>query len=71
MPEMSRLVSVYMKELRKTRKEKPKHVREALETYIQLWEDVIRKGLVRPWDEIDFALKEIEAHGGLYRAAQD
>ena len=71
MPERSRLVSVYMKELRQTRKEKPEHVREALETYIQLWEDVIRKGLVRPSDEINLALKEIDAHGGLYRAAQD
>ena len=46
MPQKSRLVSGYLKELRKTRKEKPDQVREALEMYVQLWESVIRKGII-------------------------
>ncbi len=71
MPEKSRLVSGYLKELRLTRKEKPTQIREALEIYIQLWESVVRKGLVSPDDEIGEALKKIDASGGLYQAAQD
>ncbi len=71
MPEKSRLVSGYLKGLRQTRKEKPDQVREALEIYIQLWESVIRKGVVGSDDEIGEALKKIEASGGLYQAAQD
>jgi len=71
LPEKSRLVSGYLKELRHTRKEKPTQIREALEIYIQLWESVVSKGLVSPDDEIGEALKKIDASGGLYQAAQD
>ena len=56
MPQKSRLVSGYLKELRKTRKEKPDQVREALEIYVQLWESVIRKGIISPDDDIGEAL---------------
>ena len=71
MPQKSRLVSGYLKELRQTRKEKPDQVREALEIYVQLWESVIRKGIISPDDDIGEALKKIDAIGGLYQAAQD
>jgi hypothetical protein len=71
LPQKSRLVSGYLKELRKTRKEKPDQVREALEIYVQLWESVIRKGIISPDDDIGEALKKIDAIGGLYQAAQD
>ena len=71
MPQKSRFVSGYLKELRQTRKEKPDQVREALEIYVQLWESVIRKGIISPDDDIGEALKKIDAIGGLYQAAQD
>ncbi len=71
MPEKSRLVSGYLKELRQTRKEKPDQIKEALEIYIQLWESVIRKGIIVPDDDIGEALKKIDASGGLYQAAQN
>jgi hypothetical protein len=71
LPQKSRLVSGYLKELRQTRKEKPDQVREALEIYVQLWESVIRKGIISPDDDIGEALKKIDAIGGLYQAAQD
>jgi hypothetical protein len=71
LPDKSRVVSGYLKELRQTKKEKPDQIREALEIYIQLWESVIEKGLIQPDDEIDEALKKIDASGGLYHAAQD
>ena len=71
MPEKSRVVSGYLKELRQTKKEKPDQIKEALEIYIQLWESVIEKGLIRPDDTIDEALKKIDANGGLYHAAED
>jgi hypothetical protein len=71
LPEKSRVVSGYLKELRQTKKEKPDQIREALEIYIQLWESVIQKGLIRPEDTIDEALKKIDANGGLYHAAED
>ena len=71
MPEKSRVVSGYLKELRQTKKEKPDQVREALEIYIQLWESVIGKGIVLAEDTIDEALKKIDANGGLYHAAED
>ena len=71
MPEKSRLVSGYLKELKRTRKEKPDQIREALEIYIQLWESVMRKGVIGPDDDIGEALKKIDASGGLYKAAQD
>jgi hypothetical protein len=71
LPEKSRLVSGYLKELRQTRKEKPDQIKEALEIYIQLWESVIRKGIIVPDDDIGEALKKIDASGGLYQAAQN
>ena len=71
MPEKSRVVSGYLRELRQTKGEKPDQIKEALEIYIQLWESVIEKGLIRPDDPIDEALKKIDASGGLYHAAQD
>ncbi|MDA4114188.1 MAG: hypothetical protein OK474_09100 [Thaumarchaeota archaeon] len=71
MHEKSRVVSGYLKELRQTKKEKPDQIKEALEIYIQLWERVIEKGLIRPDDDIDEALKKIDANGGLYHAADD
>jgi len=71
LPEKSRVVSGYLKELRQTKKEKPDQIKEALEIYIQLWESVIEKGLIRPDDTVDEALKKIDANGGLYHAAED
>ena len=66
----SHVVGGYLKALREAKKEKPDQVREALEIYIGLWERVIEKGLVRPEDPIDEALKKLDAGGGLYRAAE-
>ncbi|MGD0637911.1 MAG: hypothetical protein ABSA72_07715 [Nitrososphaerales archaeon] len=71
MPEKSRLVSGYLRELRQTRKEKPDQVREALEIYIHLWEGAIRRGVISPDDDIGEALKKIDEGGGLYQAAQE
>ncbi len=71
MPERSRVVSWYVKELRRTKKDKPEEIKEALEIYIRLWERVLEKGTVRPDDRMDEALRKVDANGGLYRAAGD
>lgn len=61
----------YLKELEKTRKDKPEQVKEALETYLDLWKKAIEKGVVAPADGIGEALSKIEESGGLYKAAED
>ena len=71
MPVKSGLVGGYLEELRRSKKEKPEQVREALEIYIQLWESVIQSVVVRTEDKIDEALKKIDANGGLYQAARE
>lgn len=63
-------VGQYLEELKGTRKGKPPEVKEALEVYIDLWEDVIKNGTVSREDEMGKALGKIEAKGDLYRAAQ-
>jgi hypothetical protein len=69
LPEGSKTVRGYLKELRETRKDKPEQIKEALEIYVELWEDVIERGIVAEDDDMDSALSKIEARGGLYKAA--
>ena len=65
----TKTVKEYLRELDETKKEKPDQVKDALETYINLWETAIEKGVVSDGDEIDDALSKIDAKGGLYQAA--
>lgn len=64
-------VEEYLKELRQNRKEKPPEVKEALEVYIELWENAIKNGTVMPDESIEDALAKVDAKGGLYKAAGD
>lgn len=64
-------VEEYLKELRQNRKEKPPEVKEALEVYIELWENAIKNGTVMPDEGIEDALAKVDAKGGLYKAAGD
>ncbi len=64
-------VEEYLKELRQNRKEKPPEVKEALEVYIELWENAIKNGTVMPYEGIEDALAKVDAKGGLYKAAGD
>jgi hypothetical protein len=65
----AKTVGEYLMELRETRKEKPAQVKEALEIYIDLWEDAIKNKTIARDEEIDDALAKLEAKGGLYQAA--
>jgi hypothetical protein len=62
-------VGEYLRELQETRKEKPAQVKEALEIYIDLWENAIKNKTITRDEEIDDALVKLEAKGGLYQAA--
>ena len=66
-----RTLGEYLKELEKTKKGKPEQVSDALETYLDLWEKVVKKGVVKTTDEISDALSKVEESGGLYKAAGD
>lgn len=71
MPARVRRLSEYLKELEKTKKDKPEQVKEALEIYLDLWKRAIEKGVVEPADEIEKALSKVEESGGLYKAGED
>lgn len=70
MTEKARVLGGYLSELRRAKKDKPEQIAEALETYIRLWEAVIKKGLAGPEDGVDEALRKVDQRGGLYRAAE-
>jgi hypothetical protein len=63
-------VDEYLKELSKSKADKPHQVRQGIEIYVELWEAVLRKGLVGPGDDIETALAKLESLGGLYTAAE-
>jgi hypothetical protein len=65
----TKTVERYLKELRENRKEKPAQVKEALDIYIDLWENAIKNKTVDPDEGIESALTKLEAKGGLYKAA--
>ncbi len=71
MREKPTTVKAYLKELRRTKKDKPPQVKDALDIYIGLWERAIGKGLVLPDEEVGDALKRVGTLGGLYQAAGD
>lgn len=62
-------VKEYLDELRETRKGKPPQIREALDIYIELWDEVIKRGVVSEEDEVSEALSKLDKGGGLYEAA--
>ncbi len=63
------MVKGYLDQLRETKKGKPPQIRDALDIYIELWENAIKNGTVLESDEIDVALSKIDKAGGLYEAA--
>jgi hypothetical protein len=64
-------VKEYLRELRETKKEKPTQIREALDIYLDLWEQALQKAIVAQEDEIDVALSKIDSRGGLYRVSEE
>ena len=71
MPQRTKTVRQYLKELKETKAEKPPQVKEALQVYIDLWESAIKNKTIAPEEDIDEALGKLEAKGGLYSAASD
>jgi len=65
----AKTVGEYLKELRENKKGRPSQVREALDVYIDLWENAIKNGKVEREDEIADAVAKVDASGGLYHAA--
>lgn len=63
------LVKGYLDQLKETKKGKPAQIKDALDIYIELWENAIKNGAVSEEDEIDVALSKIDKVGGLYEAA--
>ena len=62
-------VREYLAQLKATKKGKPPQIRDALDIYIGLWNEVVKNGTVAEADEIDVALSKIDKAGGLYQAA--
>ncbi len=71
MGDQVKTVDDYLRELRETRKGKPDQVQDALDIYVELWQNVVEKGTVSPSDSIEAALLKIDKAGGLYKAAED
>ena len=71
MPAKQKVVGWYLRQLKQSKKEKPQQIREALEIYIGLWENLLAKNLVGPEDSMDDALRKIDARGGLIKAAEE
>jgi len=69
MPSKARSLHEYMKELERSKKDKPEQVKEALEIYLELWNKAIENGVVGPSDEMNEAMAKIDRSGGLHRAA--
>ena len=65
----ARTVNEYLRELKETREGKPAQVQQGLDIYVELWQQVVEKGIVDPEDSIDAALGKIDKAGGLYAAA--
>ncbi len=63
-------VKEYVAQLKETKKGKPPQIKDALETYIGLWDSAVKNGTVAEDDEIDAALSKIDKAGGLYEAAE-
>ncbi len=66
-PNMS--VKEYVDRLKETRKGKPPQIKEALDIYIDLWDTVVKNGIVSAEDEVSSALVKLDKAGGLYEAA--
>jgi len=71
LPAKQKVVGWYLRQLKQSKKEKPQQIREALEIYIGLWENLLAKNLVGPEDSMDDALRKIDARGGLIKAAEE
>jgi hypothetical protein len=63
------VVREYLEQLKETKKGKPLQIREALEIYMELWDKVVKNGIVSEEDEIALALTKLDKAGGLYEAA--
>ena len=63
------VVREYLEQLKETRKGKPPQIRDALDIYVEMWENVIKNGTVSEEDEVAVALSKIDTAGGLYEAA--
>lgn len=61
-------VREYLKELRRTKNDRPEETREALKIYIRMWEGLLKDGVVRRDDGVEEALRKIDSRGGLYKA---
>jgi hypothetical protein len=66
----ARTVNEYLRELKETREGKPAQVQQGLDIYVELWQQVVKKGIIDPEDSIDAALAKIDRAGGLYAAAE-
>jgi hypothetical protein len=64
-------VDEYLKELSKSKDEKPPQVKQGLEIFLDMWETVLQKGIVKRDDDIESALAKLDRLGGLYRAAEE
>jgi hypothetical protein len=50
---------------------RPEQVKDGLRIYIDLWMKAIEKGVLSSEDDVESALKKLDANGGLYKAAED
>jgi hypothetical protein len=67
----TRTLEEYLAALKDRKSEKPEQVSEGIETYVGLWRKAMKKGVVKPSEELESAFVKIEAKGGLYEAAEE
>jgi len=56
----------YLKELEGKKSGKPDQVRDGIEIYIGLWRAALEKSVVEASDDLETALRKVDAAGGLY-----
>ena len=65
----ARTLEEYLEELEGKKSDKPEQVQEGMKIYVELWRKAVERGVVALSDDLGVALEEVEALGGLYKAA--
>lgn len=68
-PGTSLTLGGYLKELEEKKDGKPEQVQDGIEIFLGLWRTALEKGVVESSDDLETALRKVDAAGGLYSVA--
>ncbi len=67
---MVKKLAEYIEDLEVGKEERPEQVKQGLEIYIEMWKRAIENGVVEGTDDMEVALRKVDARGGLQQAAE-